>query len=179
MADWDSLISDVTQNSESIKPSVIEPHIKDSKAFEFGDVFQAEKDSKLNSAMKLAQTDPLKLKAITKNEKKPETAGDKWFNMPKAQLTDEDKRDWEFLHMRSVLDKGMKNVVQLSEQPPEFVQFGFVKSHAMDGPKGRLNRKLRAPTIAESLAKDDNFHQFLAESEKKMKKRKSRFQNGI
>lgn len=172
MADWDSLIAETEASSTAIKPVVHETGLTVNRDFAFGDAAQEFLDDKLKDAMNKAIADPTKMPAIDKKKKKDESAGKDWFNIPKSKLTEEDKRDWQILHMRSVIEKGAGNVVQLPEEPPEFLQFGTIQTHAMDGKKARLTRKERGATILESLAKDDTYINYLNEEKAKKLKPK-------
>jgi hypothetical protein len=104
---------------------------------------------------------------------KAETSGPDWFNVPKVNLTEEEKRDWDLLRMRSVIGKTRANVYQLPEKPPDFLQFGVVVGSAIEGKRGRLSKKFRGRTIAESLAKDAEFRDFLDMNVQKMKRKRS------
>ena len=175
MADWDSLIAAETAQNTTLKPEVKQSAISaDNSNFAFGDAMESFMEKNLENKISQAQVDPFKIQNKTKG-KKQITAGKNWYNMPKAELTEEEKRDWQVLHMRSVMERGAGNVAALPEEPPEFVQFGVVHTHDMDGRKARLSRKQRAPTIAEMLAKDESFVSFLNETKKKEWQRRRGF----
>lgn len=167
MADWDSLIAETEASSTAIKPVVHETGFSKNRDFAFGDAIQEFSEEKMKNTMKQANLDPLNMPAIDKKKKKEETAGKDWFDMPKSKLTEEDKRDWQILHMRSVIEKGAGNVAALPEEPPEFLQFGTIITSAMDGKKARLTRKQKGATIAEALAKDESFLQYLNDEKAK------------
>lgn len=171
MADWDSLISLKTKENEVEKPEVKELETVKNKDFIFGDVLENAKQQRLDDAIQNAILNPLKIKPVEKKEK-VETAGSNWYNIPKAKLSEEDKRDWDLLRMRSVLTKGGVNAVELPEKPPEFLQFGVVQDNPIEGNRGRVAKRLRAPTIAESLAKDEQFHDFMEKNYEKLEKKK-------
>ena len=122
--------------------------------------------------MKKAEVDPLKMKPNQKVEK-VETAGENWFNMPKAEITPEIKRDWELLRMRSVFRSGADNNT-LSENPPEFLQVGTVKENPIEGRKGRAGRRYRAETITEALAKDAEFRDFIERNYQRLESKKKK-----
>ena len=174
MADWDSLIAEETAQNTELRPEVKQSDLS-SSTFAFGDALEKFTEENLKNQESKIVSDPLKITAHKLKREKDETAGKNWFNMPKSNLTEEEKRDWQILHMRSVWEKGAKNVVQLPEQPPEFVQFGVIHTHAMDGNKAKLSRKQRAPTIAEMLAKDDSFQQFINDAKKKQQSKANAF----
>jgi hypothetical protein len=52
------------------------------------------------------------------------------------------------------------------------VQFGVFVDNPIEGPRRRLSKKLRAPTIAESLAKDAGFRDLLETNMMKLKKKR-------
>ena len=174
MADWDALIAEETAQNTELKPEVKQSELSSSN-FAFGDTLQEYADQNLHNTQAKIVSDPLKITAHKLKKEKDETAGKNWFNMPKTNLTEEEKRDWQILHMRSVWEKGARNVAPLPEQPPEFLQFGVIHSHAMDGNKAKLSRKQRAPTIAEMLAKDDSFQQFINDAKRKQREKSNQF----
>ena len=174
MADWDALIAEESAQNTELRPEVKQSDLSYS-GFAFGDTLQEFSEQNLKNQESKMVSDPLKIQAHKLKKEKDETAGKNWFNMPKSNLTEEDLRDWEILHMRSVIEKGAANVAPLPEKPPEFLQFGIIHSHAMDGNKAKLSRKQRAPTIAEMLAKDDSFQRFLDDAKKKEQKKKKAF----
>ena len=167
MADWEGLIaklkSEQKQKEEELEPVAIEAN----QSFEFGDLLESSIQKKVSEALSKAEMNPLKIGPIAKKEKQ-ETSGENWFNVPKARLSEEDKRDWQLLRMRSVLSHGGAGGVELSEEPPEFVQFGVIKDNPIEGNKNRVSKKYRAPTIAESLAKDAEFRDFIETNIKKL-----------
>jgi hypothetical protein len=75
--------------------------------------------------------------------------------------------------MRGAIGKPSTRAHQLPEKPPDFLQFGVVVGSAIEGPRGKLRRKLRGRTIAESLSKDGDFRDFLDANVRKMKKKQS------
>lgn len=169
MADWDELIAEVTNKPQKSVSEVKETAVRDVDDFSFGDALEKSMQKKVDLAIAKAELDPLKIRPVLPKEK-AETAGEKWFNIPKAKLSEEDIRDWKLLKMRSVLHRGGANAVELPEDPPDFVQFGVILDNPMEGKKGRLDRKLRAPTIAESLAKDFEYREYLESNYEKIAK---------
>lgn len=174
MADWNSLISLKTKENEEQKPEVKEGEAIKNEKFIFGDVLESAKQQRFDEAVKNATIDPTKIGPVEKKEK-AETSGADWFNVPKAKLSEEDKRDWDLLRMRSALMKGGANAVELSEKPPEFLQFGVVLDNPIEGNRGRVAKRFRAPTIAESLAKDEQFQEFMEKNYEKLGKKKSNY----
>ena len=174
MSDWDSLIAEAKNESTAILTPEKLQNGENDREFAFGDAIDDSTQKRVNEAISKAELDPYKMKPATKPEK-VETAGENWYNMPKAEMTEELKRDWEILRMRSVLQKGGANAVELPEEPPEFLQVGIIRDNPMEGRKGRVSRKYRAATITEALAKDQGFRDFLESSYMKMKEKKERF----
>ena len=168
MADWDSLIALAEKKNPQVKPSVKNTDINKNSDFEFGDALEAKTKEKTDKSLSTAELNPLKIAPITKQEK-VETSGPGWYNIPKVKYTEEQKRDWKLLRMRAIMQRGSGKVVDLPEEPPDFVQFGTIQMNPLEGQKGRISKKLRAPTIAESLAKDQEFREFLEESYDKIK----------
>ncbi|KAH0791886.1 deoxynucleotidyltransferase terminal-interacting protein 2 [Histomonas meleagridis] len=171
MADWDKLIALKTKQTQEKTPKVNEIQIEKNENFVFGDILESSKQKRIDEAMKKATSDPFRIEP-EKPKQKSETSGDNWFNIPKANLTEEDKRDWEILRMRSVLKRGGAGAVELPEKPPEFLQFGVVQDNPIEGRRGRVAKRYRAPTIAESLAKDEGFREYLEMNYSKMNKKK-------
>lgn len=172
MADWDEYIAELEETKRAeTRPEPVSGQIEANTAFEFGDALESAVQKRVSDAMAKAELDPLKIGPTVKKEKQ-ETSGPMWFNVPKAKLTEEDKRDWELLRMRSALRSGGANAVELPEKPPEFLQFGVVLDNPIEGQKGRISKKYRAPTIAESLAKDAEFRDFLEASVRKLNSKK-------
>ena len=169
MADWDSLIASAEKRNPQNKPSIANTNIIQNSDFEFGDTLEAKTKEKIDNALSNAELDPLKISPVIKKEK-VETSGPGWYDIPKVQLTEEQKRDWKLLRMRAILQRGGGKVVDLPEDPPDFIQFGTIQVNPIEGQKGRISKKLRAPTIAESLIKDKEFREFLEESYDKIKK---------
>ena len=170
MADRDGLIAQlesaaVPTSQSSDTPVVVESN----QSYEFGDLLESSVQQRVKEALEKAETNPHKIGPTIKQEKQ-ETSGPNWFNVPKANLSEADKRDWQILRMRSVISSGGANGVELPEEPPEFLQFAVVRDNPVEGQRGRVSRKLRAPTIAESLAKDAEFRDFLETNLRKIQK---------
>lgn len=176
MDDWDSLIAQVKSENNLKNDHNDEEEFtsqENNRDFEFGDALEESRKKKVESSMKNAEIDPLKMKPNQKPEK-IETAGENWFNVPKAEITEEIKRDWELLRMRSVLKSGGEDAV-LSENPPEFLQVGIIKDNPIEGQRGRVGRRYRAQTITEALAKDAEFRDFLETKYQKLERKKKKY----
>lgn len=175
MNDWDLLIEEAKNENQS-KNDHKETEVLDIKEsnrdFEFGDALEESKKKKVESSMKNAEVDPLKIIPNQKVEKL-ETAGEGWFNMPKAEITPELKRDWDILRMRSVFRSGA-DLSEMPENPPDFIQVGVIKDNPIEGAKRRVGKKHRGKTIAEALAKDAEFRDFLERKYQKLVSKKKK-----
>ncbi len=68
------------------------------------------------------------VKKPVQEEKKPETTGDKWFNMPAPRITPELKKDLLILKSRGVLDpkRHYKKDKRFTSGMPKFFQVGTI-----------------------------------------------------
>ncbi|XP_059480840.1 deoxynucleotidyltransferase terminal-interacting protein 2 isoform X2 [Neocloeon triangulifer] len=85
--------------------------------------------------------------------------GDKWFNMPATEVTEEVKRDLEMLQMRSALDPKTfykKNDLKVL---PKYFQIGRVVDNAADFYHSRIPKKDRKRTMVDELLADAEFQQ--------------------
>ncbi|VVT48702.1 uncharacterized protein SAPINGB_P001909 [Magnusiomyces paraingens] len=130
-------------------------------------------------------SDPVILKREAK-AKRESTAGDRWFGMPKAELTPELKRDLQLLQMRSVLDPKRhykKNTFGVGADGetafPKYVQQGTIVEDSSEFFSARLTRKERKKTFADELLSDNQTRQYFKRKydeilEQKNKVRKDR-----
>jgi hypothetical protein len=83
---------------------------------------------------------------------KKATAGPRWFNLPRTDLTPELKRDLQLLNLRPFLDPKRHYKKQNSKaEPPAFSQVGtIVESHA-EYYSARLPNKKRKKTLADEV----------------------------
>ncbi|ANB15183.1 Fcf2p [Sugiyamaella lignohabitans] len=96
--------------------------------------------------------DPVKV-AKQEKEERESNAGDKWFNMPKPELTPTLKRDLKLLKMRNVLDP--KRHYKKDNSPlPKYFQTGTVIEGNTEFYSARLSRKERRQTIADEILAD-------------------------
>ena len=171
MSDWESLISEVSSETPTAKPVVHK--VEEEESNEFGDVLRRAMLLRTENALKAAEVNPLKIKP---EEPKPkdDTSGADWFNMPRTELTDDQRRDWETLKLRNVFSKGATNMAKLSENPSPYVQFATVKENKFEGRGERLTRKERAMTITEEIAKDQSVVDYIEKAYSKIEKPKRR-----
>ncbi|KAI9677579.1 MAG: hypothetical protein M1817_006533 [Caeruleum heppii] len=107
--------------------------------------------------------DPVQVRERLMHEKQA-TAGLKWFNLPKTNLTPELKRDLQLLQMRSVLDPKRhykKSGSSKKSFAPEFSQVGTIIEGPTEYFSGRITKKERKQTFVEEvLSKDDTMKRF-------------------
>ncbi|KAM3417374.1 hypothetical protein BST61_g5624 [Cercospora zeina] len=95
--------------------------------------------------------DPVVAKRIAE-EKKKATAGSKWYNLPKTELTPELKRDLQLIKMRNVLDPHRHYKKENGKmKAPEYSQVGTIKEGATEFFSGRIENKKRKRTFAEEV----------------------------
>nr|CAG4642142.1 EOG090X0GO7 [Eurycercus lamellatus] len=86
--------------------------------------------------------------------------GDKWFNLPATEMTEEKLRDLEVIQMRSILNPKQfykKNDLKVL---PKYFQVGTVVDSAADFYHGRVPRKDRKKTLVDELMADANFQRY-------------------
>ena len=86
---------------------------------------------------------------------KAKTFGEKWFNLPATEMTEERKNDLMMVQMRSVLDRKRfykKKTIPKSFQ--KYFQIGTVIGHASDPLSDRVPKKERKRTIVDELLED-------------------------
>lgn len=98
--------------------------------------------------------------AVKKNSKEePTSAGDKWFDMPKAELTDSVKRDLKIIEQRAALDP-KRHYKKDKWKAPEFFQIGTIVEGNTEFYSVRLKNKDRHTTILESVMHDDDTQKY-------------------
>lgn len=115
-------------------------------------------DSKMNTNIETLEADRVtnsgdhKLKSIPlKNikAKKPDTAGQQWFDLGKPEMTPELKRDLQLLKMRHVLDP--KRFYKKEDAPSKYFAVGTIQSDPTEFFSNRLTKKQRKQTLAEEV----------------------------
>ncbi|KAK7547047.1 Fcf2 pre-rRNA processing-domain-containing protein [Phyllosticta citricarpa] len=86
-----------------------------------------------------------------KIEERKATAGDKWFNLPKTDLTPELKRDLQLLKMRNVLDPHRHYKKEDSKDVPEYSQVGTIVEGPTEYYSARIQNKDRKRTFVEEV----------------------------
>ncbi|KAI6184261.1 Fcf2 domain-containing protein [Aphelenchoides bicaudatus] len=85
------------------------------------------------------------------------TKGEKWYNMPATELTDENRRDLELLQMRAQVDPKARYKKNDLEVLPKYFQTGTVLDNPADFYSSRLNKKQRKHTMVDELMHDQAF----------------------
>lgn len=89
-----------------------------------------------------------------------ETAGSKWFDMPKGELTPAVKRDLKVLEQRAALDP-KRHYKKDKWKTPDFFQVGTIVEGNTEYYSARMKNKERKQTILESVMNDqDTKHYF-------------------
>lgn len=100
-------------------------------------------------------SDPIKVKLDAKAARES-TAGSKWFNMPKPELTTAVKRDLQLLQMRNVLDP--KRHYKKDKGPlPTYFQTGTIIEGNTEFYSARLTQKERKKTIVDEILADTSY----------------------
>ncbi|KAK9451708.1 Fcf2 pre-rRNA processing-domain-containing protein [Limtongia smithiae] len=92
-----------------------------------------------------------KKEALTTKES---NAGDRWFNMPKTEVTPSIKRDLQLLKLRNVLDPKRHYRREDSKEFPKYFQTGTVIEGPTEFFSSRLTRKQRKQTLADEILAD-------------------------
>lgn len=89
-----------------------------------------------------------------------ETAGSKWFDIPKGELTPSVKRDLKVLEQRAALDP-KRHYKKDKWKTPDFFQVGTIVEGNTEYYSARMKNKERKQTILESVMNDqDTKHYF-------------------
>lgn len=102
--------------------------------------------------------DPVQVKREAKKARES-NAGDKWFNMPKPELTQETKRDLQLLQMRSVLDR-KRHYKKEKVGVPQYFQTGTIIEGNTEYYSARLSNKERKKTLAEEILADSESRKY-------------------
>lgn len=102
--------------------------------------------------------DPVQAKLDKKHEEES-SAGSKWFNMPKTEVTPEIKRDLQVLQMRSALDP-KRHYKKDKSGPPKYFQTGTIVEDSTEYFSARLSKKERQQTLADEILADSKSQQY-------------------
>lgn len=85
-------------------------------------------------------------------QKKKATAGERWYNLPKTDLTPELKRDLQILKMRNVLDPHRHYKKEGGKmKAPEYSQVGTIIEGPTEYHSARLSNRDRKRTLVEEV----------------------------
>lgn len=85
-------------------------------------------------------------------QRKVATAGERWYNLPKTDLTPELKRDLQLLKMRNVLDPHRHYKKDNGKlKAPEYSQVGTIIEGPTEYFSGRIQNKDRKRTFVEEV----------------------------
>lgn len=87
------------------------------------------------------------------------SAGSKWFDMPKGELTPSVKRDLKIIEQRAALDP-KRHYKKGKWKTPEFFQIGTIVEGNTEFYSARLKNKERHSTILESVMYDDDTQKY-------------------
>jgi hypothetical protein len=93
-------------------------------------------------------------------EKKTETTGSKWFDMPATEVTPEIKLDLQLLKMRNVLDRKRHYKKDESKGIPKYFQVGRIVEDKSEYFSSRLTKKERKNTILDEIMDDVSSRQY-------------------
>ncbi|KAI9487897.1 MAG: Fcf2 pre-rRNA processing-domain-containing protein, partial [Benjaminiella poitrasii] len=100
---------------------------------------------------------------MSKKERQAErekTTGKEWFDMPKADITEEVKRDLQVLKMRHILDR-KRHYKKMGKRPdPKYFQIGTIIEGPTEFYSSRINKKDRKQTIVDELMSNDDLKQY-------------------
>lgn len=163
----------VTQDDEfeQIRKSVAKlPKIEQS----FNELSGLEQDKKKSHSKKI--NDPI---LVTKKDSKKDksTAGDKWFNMPKGELTEANKRDLKIIQQRAALDP-KRHYKKGKWTIPEYFQFGTIIEGPTEFYSSRIKNKDRSSTIMESVINDSDTKKYFKRKYAEIQEKKSSGRRG-
>nr|CAG4637448.1 EOG090X0GO7 [Ceriodaphnia reticulata]SVE73270.1 EOG090X0GO7 [Ceriodaphnia reticulata] len=104
-----------------------------------------------------------KSKRRIKMERKKEadkTKGDKWFNLPATEMTEEKLRDLEVIQMRSILNPKQFYKKNDLKVVPKYFQVGTVVDSHADFYHDRVPRKERKKTLVDELMANADFQRY-------------------
>ncbi|KAG4304004.1 hypothetical protein PORY_002527 [Pneumocystis oryctolagi] len=94
-----------------------------------------------------------------KQNKKEETAGEKWFHMPKTELTESLKTELQILKMRNILDPKRHYRKDNRKELPKYFQIGTMIDDVLNTPLEELSKK-RTHTILDEILEDQDKRQY-------------------
>lgn len=96
-------------------------------------------------------------KKLERKKKREESAGKDWYNLPKTEMTEELKRDFQIIQMRNALDSKHHYKRNDSNKLPKYFQVGTIVEGAHEFHSARITKKQRKRTMVEELLADAEF----------------------
>ncbi|KAK9385618.1 Fcf2 pre-rRNA processing-domain-containing protein [Lipomyces mesembrius] len=96
-----------------------------------------------------------RVKLIIFVQAKEATAGEKWFHIPKTELTPTIKRDMQLLRLRNVLDPKRHYRRENEKEVPKYFQTGTIMESPTEYFSSRLTKKERKQTLADEILADE------------------------
>ena len=96
-------------------------------------------------------------KKLERKKKREESAGKEWYNLPKTEMTEELKRDFQVIKMRNALDSKHHYKRNDSNKLPKYFQVGTIVEGAHEFYSARITKKQRKRTMVEELLADAEF----------------------
>lgn len=97
------------------------------------------------------------IKKLERKKKREESAGKDWYNLPKTEMTEELKRDFQIIQMRNALDSKHHYKRNDSNKLPKYFQVGTIVEGAHEFHSARITKKQRKRTMVEELLADAEF----------------------
>ncbi|KAK2705280.1 deoxynucleotidyltransferase terminal-interacting protein 2-like [Artemia franciscana] len=113
---------------------------------------------------KIKTIEPLEVskrkKLLDKKKEKEKTKGQKWFNLPATEMTEEKKNDLEIIQMRSILDPKRFYKKNDMKVLPKYFQVGTIIDSPVDYYSSRIPKKERKKTLVDELMSDAHFQRY-------------------
>jgi len=98
----------------------------------------------------------------------------KWYRLPKQELTPSAKDDLRVLQLRNALDPKRFYKRPDSNKLPRRFQIGTIVEHPQDSRSGRLSRRERAPNITQEALRDERSRAFRKRKWKELQEESSK-----
>ncbi|KAL6051647.1 Deoxynucleotidyltransferase terminal-interacting protein 2 [Balamuthia mandrillaris] len=117
------------------------------------------KESLIPALHKRETAPPLDSRKEKKKEKKPETAGRGWFDLPAPEMTAELKRDLQMIRLRNYMDP-KQHYKRIPKRGPKYFQIGTIVDGPTDFYSSRVPKRDRKRTIVEEVMADEQARQW-------------------
>ncbi|KAL6077380.1 Deoxynucleotidyltransferase terminal-interacting protein 2 [Balamuthia mandrillaris] len=117
------------------------------------------KESLIPALHKRETAPPLDSRKEKKKEKKPETAGRGWFDLPAPEMTAELKRDLQMIRLRNYMDP-KHHYKRIPKRGPKYFQIGTIVDGPTDFYSSRIPKRDRKRTIVEEVMADEQARQW-------------------